>query len=127
MKRRPPRSTLFPSTTLFRSVFDEEDRDVDHRHPPFLGVGRADGEAHGAYRCRAVGNVGLAAGEREPAEDGHLSGPENSGLGETRALPVAGEVAGDAHTLRVVAAESGIDAVYLFESIDHPRLGQAMR
>src|SRR2546425_5766001 len=28
MIRRPPRSTLFPSTTLFRSVFDALDGDV---------------------------------------------------------------------------------------------------
>src|SRR2546430_13683286 len=38
MIRRPPRSTLFPYTTLFRSAGDlshflEEMADVDHRHP----------------------------------------------------------------------------------------------
>src|SRR5687768_18245378 len=31
MIRRPPRSTLFPYTTLFRSLF-EEDRVFQHRH-----------------------------------------------------------------------------------------------
>jgi hypothetical protein len=36
-------------------------------------------------------------------------------------------MAGDANALGVVAAESGIDAVYLFEAIDHSRLRQAMR
>src|SRR5207248_11297135 len=33
--RRPPRSTLFPYTTLFRSRADAEQRG-DHRHPGFL-------------------------------------------------------------------------------------------
>src|SRR5438067_10067568 len=33
MIRRPPRSTLFPYTTLFRSVLDRQvDRDRDPRH-----------------------------------------------------------------------------------------------
>src|SRR5688572_31646632 len=31
MIRRPPRSTLFPYTTLFRSLFGEKDRNVDWR------------------------------------------------------------------------------------------------
>src|SRR5256885_10314659 len=34
MIRRPPRSTLFPYTTLFRSLADAADRS-----PPFPGVG----------------------------------------------------------------------------------------
>src|SRR3712207_9110760 len=32
MIRRPPRSTLFPYTTLFRSRDDVEDREDEHRH-----------------------------------------------------------------------------------------------
>src|SRR3712207_7730138 len=31
MIRRPPRSTLFPYTTLFRSDFDRGDKDADRR------------------------------------------------------------------------------------------------
>src|SRR3712207_8956844 len=31
MIRRPPRSTLFPYTTLFRSVVDDDERDPDRR------------------------------------------------------------------------------------------------
>src|SRR5438067_10050770 len=30
MIRRPPRSTLFPYTTLFRSVYDQRDRDDEN-------------------------------------------------------------------------------------------------
>src|SRR3712207_7024844 len=45
MIRRPPRSTLFPYTTLFRSVVLEVGVGRAHRHPPD-GVGgvRADGD-----------------------------------------------------------------------------------
>src|SRR3712207_7733161 len=32
MIRRPPRSTLFPYTTLFRSHERQRQRDVDHEH-----------------------------------------------------------------------------------------------
>src|SRR2546427_9205742 len=48
MIRRPPRSTLFPYTTLFRSCH---------------GIGRreADGEAHAPARCSAAGCVLSAA------------------------------------------------------------------
>src|SRR2546425_6129244 len=33
MIRRPPRSTLFPYTTLFRSLNDVRDLEADRRHP----------------------------------------------------------------------------------------------
>src|SRR5256885_13194219 len=36
MIRRPPRSTLFPSTTLFRSLVIDRQRGVDHPRP--LGI-----------------------------------------------------------------------------------------
>src|SRR3712207_7380615 len=51
MIRRPPRSTLFPYTTLFRSVFDRQ------RVP--------------AVRVETLGHV-LGEGERGRAFDGHL-------------------------------------------------------
>src|SRR3712207_6939181 len=35
MIRRPPRSTLFPYTTLFRSTYFEDFREVDGRLIPF--------------------------------------------------------------------------------------------
>src|SRR2546422_7465849 len=41
MIRRPPRSTLFPYTTLFRSLFDLVERfPVDHRAHEIAEVGR---------------------------------------------------------------------------------------
>src|SRR3712207_7556386 len=45
MIRRPPRSTLFPYTTLFRSVEEVEDRPADHvggGEPEQPGDGLAD-------------------------------------------------------------------------------------
>jgi len=42
-------------------------------------------------------------------------------------LTIAVEGAGDANALGMVAAEPGMNAVDLFEAIDHPRLGQAAR
>src|SRR2546425_1835848 len=46
MIRRPPRSTLFPYTTLFRSEMDVDRIVADvrqhRRQPPVLGVGQRD-------------------------------------------------------------------------------------
>src|SRR3712207_8162439 len=54
MIRRPPRSTLFPYTTLFRS---------DHQHP-VVGLARVTGQ-----RVEQVGEVGAHAGVgRQDAE-----------------------------------------------------------
>src|SRR3712207_7016797 len=40
MIRRPPRSTLFPYTTLFRSQAEDDDRDAaDDDQPAHAGVG----------------------------------------------------------------------------------------
>src|SRR3989475_12925292 len=82
MIRRPPRSTLFPYTTLFRSV-DIDALEPDHSAAERLerqgpvevdpevtpavgvrhGIGRreADGEAHAPARCSAAGCVLSAA------------------------------------------------------------------
>src|SRR3712207_7517952 len=54
MIRRPPRSTLFPYTTLFRSLTRGPD---GGRDPP----GRAQGRA---------GRVGVVGGSTEDAQDG---------------------------------------------------------
>src|SRR2546430_5930122 len=45
MIRRPPRSTLFPYTTLFRSRDDDRDRDPAHQR--VVGVGGALDEEAG--------------------------------------------------------------------------------
>src|SRR3712207_9218321 len=47
MIRRPPRSTLFPYTTLFRSTPHDEGRDVY----PSEGLRRVRALAHGAEGC----------------------------------------------------------------------------
>src|SRR2546430_10411135 len=49
MIRRPPRSTLFPYTTLFRSAVDE-DRHLRHGAPDALDVGERRRPARGGAR-----------------------------------------------------------------------------
>src|SRR3712207_7171531 len=77
MIRRPPRSTLFPYTTLFRSVGAEE-RDVE---PQLLQ------SAHGRLADRRLGDPADPAAEhvqrdalrgREPGGDGHRVGDRKS-------------------------------------------------
>src|SRR3712207_8401527 len=62
MIRRPPRSTLFPYTTLFRSPLRVPRRDAPdpHRHPR---VGVRAGAADGRHRLLP------AVGEGDPARD----------------------------------------------------------
>src|SRR5687768_17782583 len=58
MIRRPPRSTLFPYTTLFRSGFDEHSdhsasrRSVGNYRPPTTGRGPAQALPHGNRQPR---------------------------------------------------------------------------
>src|SRR3712207_8411699 len=59
MIRRPPRSTLFPYTTLFRSVLDHPEKSAQRRG---IGVNEADapqievdGAGHVAHRERFCG------------------------------------------------------------------------
>src|SRR3712207_7844161 len=66
MIRRPPRSTLFPYTTLFRSEVDQRghhrERDLDGRHHPAPGHPAADlevGQALG-LGLEAVGELARA-------------------------------------------------------------------
>src|SRR3712207_8395383 len=62
MKRRPPRSTLFPDTTLFRSVLAAEDGDdgLAFRVEPVQALVRAPG-----LRARAQVLDGLRAVEED--------------------------------------------------------------
>src|SRR3712207_6963710 len=73
MIRRPPRSTLFPYTTLFRSVaLPRPLRAPAHRptqHPVKIGVvhlGRADGDAD-AHRLEGLLQLAPRAGGQEAA------------------------------------------------------------
>src|SRR2546422_8171260 len=63
MIRRPPRSTLFPYTTLFRSP--EQDRDV---HDDEADVAEQRGERRGDGRLHLIG-VAHHAGEQLAALD----------------------------------------------------------
>src|SRR5256885_11841185 len=54
MIRRPPRSTLFPYTTLFRSgIAVEQSPEIDDR-PPSASAGNADGDFEIQRRDRCV-------------------------------------------------------------------------
>src|SRR2546422_8140873 len=59
MIRRPPRSTLFPYTTLFRSLTDEADCRADERR-------RRARDERGAPRRRACRCVERARGDGRP-------------------------------------------------------------
>src|SRR3989442_9230506 len=60
MIRRPPRSTLFPYPTLFRSPSPELDRPVGH--PPLLGL---EEPGDGAQGRRLPGAVRPEEGDRK--------------------------------------------------------------
>src|SRR3989338_1864980 len=79
MIRRPPRSTLFPYTTLFRSHADREDAVVDG------GVG-AEGEGEGDDRSddgQDLHEADVVAGLARRVIDGQPDGvEEEAGVGE---------------------------------------------
>src|SRR3712207_9429634 len=54
MIRRPPRSTLFPYTTLFRSRFELPERRFSEDRPVRLWIDDDDGEVRGRDRERPV-------------------------------------------------------------------------
>src|SRR3712207_7540393 len=60
MIRRPPRSTLFPYTTLFRSPLGERDAQPQEREPLDRGVAR---RAREGRRARPRGGAALRSEE----------------------------------------------------------------
>src|SRR3712207_9257584 len=58
MIRRPPRSTLFPYTTLFRSVFREDTGEIDR------GLVGRNGNAEVAKRIEGDGRPDVVVGGR---------------------------------------------------------------
>src|SRR2546425_10094608 len=66
MIRRPPRSTLFPYTTLFRSIEDEVER--GQTHGILGGLPRKQACDSGIQRIEAWGNpaVGIHQQDRAP-------------------------------------------------------------
>src|SRR4029077_8540791 len=72
--------------------------------------------------------MGMAASERDTADDGRAAGPEHGGLGQTHALTIALEAAGDADALGMVTPEARVDAAaHLLEPVDHPGGGETPR
>src|SRR3712207_7065296 len=92
MIRRPPRSTLFPYTTLFRSRQLERDRDRDERH----------------QQVRPA-----VAAEQEPAQvealapaGGHAEG--SYGLGLSDAVRLRRQEVGDRKSTRLNSSHANI-------------------
>src|SRR3712207_9567595 len=86
MIRRPPRSTLFPYTTLFRSVLEHGDhpparqREVDQDRRALaravvLQVGGAEPAAVGQAVLGEVQGPALVGGDRAPRARQHGAGP----------------------------------------------------
>src|SRR2546430_16042616 len=72
MIRRPPRSTLFPYTTLFRSVTLERQLDAGHFHDDAGVAGRRHADARGADRA-AGGLHALHRAAGVAADAGHFA------------------------------------------------------
>src|SRR2546427_13204610 len=97
MIRRPPRSTLFPYTTLFRSLAEHvEPLDAGEPGHAVGGEGAAGALTMGQHPA-AREHVGLTPPHlhllRLPAHriDDHLAGPAGRGVGGRRRGPDGGE------------------------------------
>src|SRR3712207_7823642 len=66
MIRRPPRSTLFPYTTLFRSLRPPPEQRGEHRHVRQVGDHRGHGAGDRADQDVAVVDVRELVGEHAP-------------------------------------------------------------
>src|SRR3712207_8006080 len=103
MIRRPPRSTLFPYTTLFRSPPGRLGGDGPRRRPSVLAHGDADPGAGDLEQLQWVGDV--AGGE--------VPGLVEHGVVGQEALVVdAGDVAAGTHGGGVVQVEVGVDEAH---------------
>src|SRR3712207_7172532 len=72
MIRRPPRSTLFPYTTLFRSAARPQGRPTARRARPRHGAAPA-GSRLGRGRARAPSAPGVAGGAGGRGSGGHTA------------------------------------------------------
>src|SRR5215510_16231181 len=95
-----------------------EHRQMDHRGSPQLAVRQGELEPQAAHGGCCVGRVGLAAPQREAAENRHTAWLEDSRFREPNAVAVALEETGDANALGVIATETEVDTVDLLEPID---------
>jgi len=80
-----------------------------------------------AHRIGAVGDVRLAAGQREAPDHGHAAGLEDNRLRETHSIPVAGEKSGNAYAFGMVATKAGMDAVDALERVGESGRRQIVR
>src|SRR2546426_11030887 len=96
MIRRPPRSTLFPYTTLFRSVREARSIDLVRRVHPFRaeGGGRILDKGDVVAKLHAKTRGGLDAGVRDEADEDDVLDPPlfelgvEVGIGEPALRPV---------------------------------------
>src|ERR1700757_965894 len=100
---------------------------MDHRGSPQLAVRQGELETQAAHGRRRVGRVGMAAPQREAAENRHTAWLEDSRFREPNAVAVALEEPRDANALGVVATETGVDAVDFLETVGEPRGRQRIR
>src|SRR3989441_7975164 len=129
MIRRPPRSTLFPYTTLFRSPGRAEARRDGARRPRAgLLVARGEGAAPGDPRGGGpepgrpppVDERELARGRGARARGGgHAAGPADAGLPPGR-RPEPGPLSLDGLRRRLAAAGRGERRASLAPSLRHP-------
>src|ERR1041385_5535416 len=84
MIRRPPRSTLFPYTTLFRSVCGGRHRNAEHPRRGFRRLGGARGAARGPlHRLPAPARAAVeAASSISEATRAGPDGPSDEPLPE---------------------------------------------
>src|SRR2546426_9035802 len=76
MNRRPPRSTLFPYTPLFRSLLQLRERRPRHRRKRDVVVGQVDDEAAEPVRDRRAGRTPrLVVGTEHEVVDEELRAP----------------------------------------------------
>ena len=102
-------------------------RTIDHRRPPLFAIAQPKQKSQATDRVGGVANIGIAAAEREAADDRHAAGLEHSGFREARSLAIAIEKTADAHAFGMIAAEPGLDSEDLFKTVDEPDRCQFMR
>src|SRR3712207_8846354 len=78
MIRRPPRSTLFPYTTLFRSVYNIPGRTATNMPPDLLAeLGQIDGieavKQSNAEEAQLIDGLALLAGNEDLRSEEHTS------------------------------------------------------
>ena len=106
---------------------EREHRQMDHRGSPQLAVRQGELEPQAAHGGRRVGRVGLAAPQREAAENRHTAGLEDTRFREPNAVSVALEETGDANALGMIATETGVDTADFLETVGEPRGRQRIR